>query len=252
MHWSDLLIIYFSCGAPFGVYFFLHNRGKMPFFKLLFSSIGAAAVWIAYAYLLRREKITKRFTKKDFFSESPEISLLEQQTSMMQEQILQEFILLNSKAALKLQFFAFRDVLERFVGLTIAVKKSETGAGENEHEIFKVSGRKGKDAALAGKCLSRRNRSRLSEHQKSAREDFLKVLANLPAGGVPVSGRLNGDAKVGNFSLLKDLILELLELIDVKLIVRAEDIFKKTETLPVSETLVPETNKEAGSLSQAA
>jgi hypothetical protein len=252
MHWSDLLIIYFSCGAPFGVYFFLHNRGKMPVFKLLLNSIGAAVVWIAYAYLLRREKITKSFTKKEFSFGKPEISLLEQQTSMMQEQILQEFIVLNSKAALKVQFFTFRDVLERFVGLTIAVKSGKAGAGENEHEIFNVAGRKGKDAALAGKCLSRRNRNRLSEHQKGAREDFLKVLANLAAGSVPVNGPLNGDAKVGNFSLLKDLILELLELIDVKLIVRAEDIFMKTATMPVSETLVPETNKETSSLSQAA
>lgn len=243
MQWTDLLIIYLSCGAPFGVYFFLQHRKKGISIRLLLRSAAAGLVWIAYAYLLWRKNVAKRLTsqKKSLqkslqnFLPDPEIALLEQQTSVLQEQVLQAFIELNSNARLKAQFFAFRDVLERFVGLTLAVKADQSagigsGAEKNDHELFRIAGRKGKDAALAQKCLSRRNRLRLEEHQKNAREDFLKQVANLAGAGVLI----NGGGRGQNISLIKDLILELLELIDVKLMGRAEEIFAGAETAPAT------------------
>jgi hypothetical protein len=241
MQWTDLLIIYLSCGAPFGVYFFLQHRKKGISIRLLLRSAAAGLVWIAYAYLLWRKNVAKRLPpRKNFlhnFSHDPEIALLEQQTSVLQEQVLQAFIELNSNARLKAQFFAFRDVLERYVGLTLAVKADKApvtgaaaGAGKNDHELFRIAGRKGKDAALAQKCLSRRNRLHLEEHQKNAREDFLKQVANLAGAGVLI----NGSGRVQNISLIRDLILELLELIDVKLMGRAEEIFAGAETAPAT------------------
>lgn len=247
MQWTDILIIYLSCGAPFGVYFFLHEHRKTGVSsRLLLRSAAVWLFWIAYAYLLWRKNSAKRFTpsrhssKKS--SKNSEIALLEQQTAVMQEQILQAFIEASSRTRLKVQFFAFRDVLERFVGLTLAVKADEVSKDDNDHELFHIAGRKGRDAERAQKCLSRRNRTRLYEHQKNAREDFLKQVANLAGNNVPLNS-----GEFQKISALRDLILELLELLDVKLMERAENIFNKTETAPVLET-----NKSSNRLIEAA
>jgi hypothetical protein len=221
MHWSDLLIIYLSCGAPFGVHFFLQNRKKTGFGALLLRSFGAGLLWIAYAYLLWRKNFAKRLTKAEVFSQNPEISLLEQQTSMLQEQILQSFIALSAKSPLNYGFFAFRDVLERYVGLTLAEKACETTAGEIDFEVFRIAGRKKKELPLAGKCLARKNSMHLRSHQCNAREDFLKLMASIAHQAVQISG----SSKESNISFFKDLILELFELIDVKTLQQAEDIF---------------------------
>jgi hypothetical protein len=221
MHWTDLLIIYLSCGAPFGVYFFLQNRKKYDLSRLLLSSGAAGLFWIAYAYLLWRKNIAKRLTGREISSKNPEISLLEQQISMLQEQILQAFIELNAKTPLKPGFFAFRDVLERYSGLTLATRAEETIAGESDFEVFRIAGRKKKELPLAGKCLARKNSMRLKSHQCNAREDFLKLLAKL--GEHPV--QLTGNGKAPNISLFNDLILELFELIDVSTLPRVRDVF---------------------------
>jgi hypothetical protein len=223
MHWTDLLIIYLSCGAPFGVYFFLQNRKKYDLSRLLLSSGAAGLFWIAYAYLLWRKNIAKRLTGKENSSKKPEISLLEQQISVLQEQILQAFIDLNAKTPLKPGFFAFRDVLERYSGLTLAIRAEETIAGESDFEVFRIAGRKKKELPLAGKCLARKNSMRLKSHQCNAREDFLKLLAKL--GEDPV--QLKGTGKAQNFSFFNDLILELFELLDVRTLPRVQDVFER-------------------------
>lgn len=222
------MIIYLSCGAPFGVHFFIQNRGKSDFSRLLPRSCAAGLFWIAYAYLLWRKNIAKRLTPKEFFSPNPEISLLEQQTSVLQEQILQAFIELNAKTSAKLSFFAFRDVLERYAGLTLALKAGETITGESDFEVFRIAGRKKKELPLAGKCLARKNSMHLKSHQCNAREDFLKQLANLAR----ISVQTNGNGRPQNISLLKDLILELFDLIDVKTLQKAERAFSSFENVP--------------------
>ncbi len=194
MHWSDLLIIYLSCGAPFGAYHFLQNRGKTPVLGLFPRSLAVLLLWIPFAYLLWRKNVAKRLTGKEFFSPNPEISLLEQQISVLQEQILQAFVELNSKNGLGLRFFAFRDVLQRYTGLTLALKANESMVGENDLEIFRIAGRKKKELPLAGKCLAKRNSMRLKSHQSKSREDFLGYLAKLSE--TARSNNLNGKTPV--------------------------------------------------------
>ena len=231
MHWSDLLIIYLSCGAPFGVYFFLKGpvkSHKAKSVKHLLKSAAAGLLWIGYAYLLWRKNIAKRLTKQESFSPNPEISLLEQQTSMLQEQILQSFVDFNAETGSKLNFFAFRDIMERYIGLTLALKADETIAGESDFEVFRIAGRKKKELPVAGKCLARKISMRLKSHQCNAREDFLKYIAKLTRQSV----QTNGNGQTQNNSLLKDLILELFELTDVKTLQQVEHIFSARENAP--------------------
>jgi hypothetical protein len=228
MHWSDLLIIYLSCGAPFGVHHFLQGRNKRPVFGLFARSCGISLLWAAYAYLLWRKNIAKRLTKREIFSPDPQISLLGQQISMLQEQILQAFVELNAETGSKLNFFAFRDVLERYAGLTLALKADETTAGESDFEVFRIAGRKKKELPLAGKCLARKNSMRLKSHQCNAREDFLKLLAKLAFDAVP----LKSDGGYQNSFALKELILELFELIDVNTLRKVESAFGSHENAP--------------------
>jgi hypothetical protein len=225
MHWSDLLIIYLSCGAPFGVYFFLQSRKRGISTGLLLRAGAATLFWIPFAYLLWRKNVAKRLTKKEFFLPNPEISLLEQQISVLQEQILQAFIELNSKTGQKLHFFAFRDVLERYAGLTLAVKADENSVGESDFEIFRIAGRKKKELPLAGKCLAKRNSMRLISHQSKSCEDFLNHLAKLSR----IAASAGPEGKPPNIFAFQGLILELFELIDVKTLQKAESVFINEE-----------------------
>ncbi len=65
--------------------------------------------------------------------------------------------------------FEFREIFNRFTGLSIALKKGNASS-QPKQELFKV-GKHG-NIALASACLDRRNRRRLAFHQKQARAEF--------------------------------------------------------------------------------
>lgn len=149
----DFLIIYFSCGAPFGVHFFLHHRRSN---RLILKTLLIVVVWIPYAFRLLHQKVTKEFPTERLENIQKEI-----------EKILPK----------EFSVFDFRETVERYVGLTLANQLENDQPTAKEINFFQLF--QNKNVKLAAKCLNRRNRKLLLLHQTQARQDFLQTLAIL-------------------------------------------------------------------------
>ena len=169
MNAFEIFILYISCGAPFGVHFFFQNRHKSTFLTALLKSFLTVVVWIPYALRVLNANITKNKSVSKFDAADESDSALREKLDRIEKQMQQ--ILVASRAAVSV--FEFREVFERYSGLTLARRSDEIG--ENEREVFKIINHK--SAELGAKCLHRRNRLRLDLHQKLASRDFLQLLA---------------------------------------------------------------------------
>lgn len=176
MNLLEIFIVYLACGAPFGVYFFFQNRRYSKTFSLILKSFLTVIVWIPYAFQLLNANITKKINtkkKSGLFFENADSTVselekkLEEKTKQMQQNLPKD-------KSFDVSVFEFREVVERFAGLTLALKNSN----ENEFESELLEIAKHKNATLGTKCLQRRNRSRLEFHQTQASNDFLKLLEN--------------------------------------------------------------------------
>lgn len=169
MNRIDFLIIYFSCGAPFAVYYFLHHKAesKTPIFWLFNALVWI--FWLPFAFFLLFKN--RRSLSDLNFLKTVEVSESELKTYLLQKHI--EKILLESE--LKISIFDFREIAERYAGLTAATQ-SEPDKDWGK-EIFQVASVEKND--LGKICLQRRNRKRLAFHQTEARRDFLQIIEQL-------------------------------------------------------------------------
>ncbi|MGI8640954.1 MAG: hypothetical protein ACR2MG_13540 [Pyrinomonadaceae bacterium] len=166
MNQTDLLIIYLACGAPFGVYYFLQNRRRKNTSLFWLETIFTFVVWLPFAVRLFRKKVT--------FNRSQSLLInKEKNLYSIQKQI--EIILLETN--LQISIYNFREIFERYIGLTLANSGENKNIIEAEKEIFRVS--KNSNIELAAICYHRRNRKRLSFHHTLARQDFLNIIAKL-------------------------------------------------------------------------
>jgi hypothetical protein len=152
----DFTILYFACGSPFAVYYFIQNRNW-------FKSIIIWMLWIPYSLRLLQRKVTSKLSFDKKLVSDSEIELIQKEI----EQIVFE----NDS---KLSLFEFREVFERYVGLTLTKKQKNNQIGENEINIFRVV--KHENPKLGAICLNRRNQFKLNYHQTLARKDFLKAV----------------------------------------------------------------------------
>lgn len=167
MKLSDFLIIYLSCGAPFGVFYFLQQREEKDTLSVSLKSVALIFVWIPYALRLLRD-----FAAMRFWRNNEKISV-DQKQENLQKQIAQ--ILFDSDA--KISLFELREVFERYAGLTLARNSADLSAPATDAEIFRIALRQ--NINLGAKCLHRRNISRIELHQKAARQDFLRLVSEL-------------------------------------------------------------------------
>ena len=175
MKLSDIFIIYLSCGAPFGVYFFLHNRTKLNSAALWLNSFLTTIVWFPYAFQFLHGFVTKRFGEYRFANRTKSDSFQKQRI----EEIEKEFSNILYQTNTDISLFDFRETIKRYVGLTIAdqISTQSSEIGNNEKELFRVTN--DKNVEISAKCLNRRNRSKLKFHQTLAREDFLRLFNKL-------------------------------------------------------------------------
>lgn len=167
MKFSDILIIYLACGAPFGVYFFLQHRTEQNSKNIFLKSAALAFVWIPYALRLLHDFITINFRQNNLKESAAD------KLSELQKQISQA--LFDSDSGISV--FEFREVIERYTGLTLALNAVDEFPSESEEEIFRVALRQ--NIKLGAECLRRRNRSRIELHQTIARKDFLQLISEL-------------------------------------------------------------------------
>jgi hypothetical protein len=179
MQLLELLIIYLSIGAPFGVYFFLINRQSRQNSYLFFLSILVALVWFGYVFALLR-----RFDRKTFF-------VLDSSRESEVQDAVNRFLASVSETTVRpenIPFFNLKETVERYAGLTLAVQTASPNAQAHEIEILRVTGRKSNDLYLGAACLHRKNLIRLRAHQSGARKDFLQIFAKNFAASSEVFG----------------------------------------------------------------
>jgi hypothetical protein len=169
MNSLEIFIIYLSCGAPFGVYFFLQNRNRMKPFEAYLKSFLTVIVWIPYAFRLLNTNITKKLTAVDFDKSADSDSRLKERIDEVQKRLARIF----TQADASFPIFEFREVTERYAALTLAGQIDD--AGGDESELLRIANHQ--NIELGAKCITRRNRMRLELHQNLARKDFLKMLA---------------------------------------------------------------------------
>ncbi len=182
MNFFDLFIIYFACGAPFGVYFYLNRRSAEN--RIFFKTALVSLFWIPFAIKLTRKYITKRFTN----------SILAKKDFVRDEEILKakkdlENVFIKNK--FDISIFELREIFDRYTGLTETALNQDDSV-ETDSEFFEVAGNK--NIRLASKCHQRRNRKLLFFHHTVAGQDFLKVISEFVA-------RFPNDERIGNAAL---------------------------------------------------
>jgi hypothetical protein len=151
--WLDLLIIYFSCGAPFAVYRI--TRSSVPLsVKTITISFVSLFGWPIIAVLL----VFKSQTREEY------ASVRRVALDKIRALIEAELFIDNRSTS---SIFTFREIYSRFTGLSeAAVLGSSMPA-----ELLKVCDHP--TTAVAGAILTRRNRERLQRHKTAARAEFL-------------------------------------------------------------------------------
>lgn len=170
----DFLIIYLAGGAPFGVYYFFQNKcsRKSKIFPLEVFFIYI--FWIPTAIGLLLQKIELRaYFKNKFGRKSISASASEKKCFDFQKRIEKIFF----ECRLNVSVYEFREIIERYTGLTIAVGAATGVADASEKNIFRAA--KVENISTAARCLHRRNLNRLFYHQKLARRDFLTLIRKM-------------------------------------------------------------------------
>ncbi len=166
---SDILIIYFSFGAPFAVYQFIKGRPTSTFrsvagtaFRFLF--------WLPILLILGITAILKFAGSSDFAGANDLDARMDKDIRDAQSAVADLFRMTERHISIH----EFHEILERYTGLSLLAKSRAMGAAAPHHEIFAIT--EHENTQLAAICFERRNRARLFRHHIDARADFLKVI----------------------------------------------------------------------------
>jgi hypothetical protein len=187
MRLIEFITIYLAVAAPFGVVFFL----RRPAHALDARTVAHATVaGLLFPFTLLANALTRRNDVRDA-----------QHTSASTES--HETRIEDSRRTLVAALHNYEDrareiagrggahaadaahdllaIVERYAGLTLALADADPEAemSARETELARVAGRDGDDLEIAGRCVRRRNASRLREHQAQSRLELLHALAEL-------------------------------------------------------------------------
>lgn len=188
MTFTEFLTIYLAVGAPFGVYYFFLKRHQTINSIVILKSIVVAFVWFTFAARLVNQSLPKiRFAPLNLnYDRDRNIEAVSQN--------LQNTFAEHLKSQTSVSFFEFRETLDRYIGLSLAVQSSapDSSIPNHELEIFRAANFEKRDLHLAGKIFHRKNYLRLQRHQERARVDFLIVHEHLKeAFRAETNGKLN-------------------------------------------------------------
>jgi hypothetical protein len=184
MRLSELAIIYLATAAPFGVAFFLRRQERGAGRALaLARAAGVALVWpvAALRFLLRRGRADGADGEEVAGNAERKIERAQRETvnSLRDAEEAMRRAGLLGDAAAGHALYAARECVERYTGLALACADAQPAAGpsEREMELCRLAGRAGDDLLVAGRCVHRRNVTRLVAHRERARADLVHALA---------------------------------------------------------------------------
>lgn len=222
MRVTDFIIIYFACGAPFGVYFFTSNKNMPSNRKLWLKSFFVFVFWFPFflGFIYKKDLFGKflGFTKIENTVRNTGFEINEKKIFSIQKSLEQ----IIKRSGIDISIYQFRNVFERYAGLTLALNDQIEVTSNNE-SVFGVAGHS--NIELAQICQNRRNRKHLSFHQINALEDFLKVIRQLSF------------FKVDDFELRK-LSIEFVEILgDERAVKRLVEIFDYNQQTQKKESV---------------
>lgn len=177
MNLSEIIIIYLALGSPFAVYFFLQNRSRLKSRQLWLKTILNFLFWIPSAFKILREYLSLNYSSADNFDFFDELSLNKDKLSLLQRKIEK----LISEIDRKTSIFEIREILDRYIGLSLEVKNTSEFTQQPDNDFFKIVN--ANDWEIASICNQRRNLKRLSFHHKLAANDFFNLIAELNVNG---------------------------------------------------------------------
>ena len=189
MRLSEAITIYLAVGASFGVYNLLREQNSGSRFHIFLKAIRAAILWpIAAASILfsqqrpdkdkqtaEAERASAQFIEKIDQAHRDLLAALHSLLRLAQVSSGEE------SAKVERASCVVREMVEKYVGLTLAAAENDPAAppSEREMESCRIAGRRGDDLLLAGRCIHRRNSARLITHQARSRTELLHALAEI-------------------------------------------------------------------------
>jgi hypothetical protein len=169
---SDILIIYLTFGAPIAVYKYLQSRDL----SLARRSLMTAATflfWIPAAVRIARLYISNAYFGDGFVSPI-DLDSSDMLISTLRENVRSELVRVGAGVGMH----DARETVDRYVGLTSAVRTGVVFGGSAHENLFEAAGRKKIGPGIH--CMKLRNRRRLERHRDQSRKELLKLLANAP------------------------------------------------------------------------
>lgn len=206
MRLSETITIYLAVGAPFGVNYFQreHEGQNQNRARSLLKATGACLLWplIAAAVFLSRRS-SDAPTASSSLEEAGAIDEHTSQRILAARQQLFDALngvrelaekTVSKNEELEQSLRGVREGVEKYAGLTLALAEMslDDSPASREMELCRIAGREGDDLLLAGRCIHRRNVTRLSAHQARSRIELLHALAAVReiGGGAPHTGAL--------------------------------------------------------------
>ncbi len=154
----NLIIIYFACGSPIGVYRITRTTRLRSARQA--ATLGVYFVfWPVFVPAVLRRSLSVHETD------------IEQAIAIIRT-ALEKIAFAGSPTA---TVFEFREVFARYTGLTLALYCDSSINPRTE--LLKLTGHR--NIAVAAACMKRRDRQRLLFHQKHARNEFVEIVSTI-------------------------------------------------------------------------
>jgi hypothetical protein len=185
---AELTVIYLAAAAPFGVSRFLRDSedGSRASSALLKAAASALA-WPATVLLSLTKNGAEAQTceaRSDFERRTPDERSVEgaRRATVNALRAVEDLIVGargHDREAARHALFAARESVERYAGLALACASARGGdePAPRELELCRIAGRAGDDLLVAGRCVHRRNVTRLRAHRERARSELVHSLA---------------------------------------------------------------------------
>jgi hypothetical protein len=202
MRLSEAITIYLAVSASFGAYNFLCERNPENHLHILLKSTRAALLWpLAAAKILFSRWRSDKGVSTGSANDEADAQFIEQIEDARRKLMASLYKIVElaqttsgmENAIAERSSRAVRETVEKYTGLTLAAAEIDVDAlpSGRELELFRVAGRRGDDLLLAGRCIRRRNSSRLITHQARARTELLHALAEIREFGDCASALTN-------------------------------------------------------------
>jgi hypothetical protein len=196
MRAAEIITIYLAAAAPVAVACFLRRRAHTSITRAA-ASYGlardiahAALIGLLFPYTLASRALTRLHRAAVTASTSSPAAAHAAKLDAARKSLVAALHNFEDRArelngrrtdAAVVAAHALKSNVERYAGLTLALAEVEPDGepAAHETELARVAGRAGDDLEIAGRCVRRRNLSRLREHQAQSRLELLHALAGL-------------------------------------------------------------------------